>query len=124
MNLLLDTHVFLWWMWGEDISSEAAAAISDPETIALVSAASVWEIAIKRALGKLEVPDSIEAELEGHGFRALTITAEHAERAGGLPLHHRDPFDRMLVAQAQMEGLTLVTRDPAFAAYDVRTLAC
>ena len=82
----------------------------------------MWEIAIKRALGKLEVPDSIEAELVSHGFRPLAITVEHAERAGALPLHHRDPFDRMLVAQALAEKLTLVTRDRFIQKYDVPVL--
>jgi PIN domain nuclease of toxin-antitoxin system len=124
VNLLLDTHAFLWWMWDEPISPEAVAAITDPSAVVAVSAATVWEIAIKRALGRLEAPEPLEDELVAHGFRPLPITAEHAERAGGLPLYHRDPFDRMLVAQAQVEDLVLVTRDPAIAAYEVRTLAC
>lgn len=124
MNLLLDTHAFLWWMREEDMSAAASSAIADPDTLAMVSAATVWEIAIKRALGKLDAPEPLEDELEAHGFRPLPISVAHAERAGGLPLHHKDPFDRMLVAQAQIEDLVLVTRDPAIGAYEVRTLAC
>lgn len=124
MNLLLDTHAFLWWMRDEAMSPEASAAIAHSDTVAVVSAATVWEIAIKRALGRLEAPEPLDDEIAAHGFTALPITAEHAERAGGLPRHHADPFDRMLVAQAQVEKLVLVTRDPAIEAYDVRTLVC
>lgn len=125
MNLLLDTHAFIWWIDGrEALASPAFEAIIDPAAVVVVSAASVWEIAIERARGRLDAPGSMDDEIQVHGFTALPITAEHAERAGGLPPHHRDPFDRMLVAQAQVEGLTLVTRDPALAAYEVRTLVC
>ncbi|MGH3131812.1 MAG: type II toxin-antitoxin system VapC family toxin, partial [Gaiellaceae bacterium] len=82
----------------------------------------VWEIAIKRATGKLTIPDDLIRALEGAAFERLEITWEHTERAGALPAHHHDPFDRMLIAQAQLEGLTLVTRDPRLAAYDVAIL--
>ncbi len=125
MNLLLDSHAFLWWIdGGEALAPAAFEAIIDPDAVVVVSAASVWELAIKRATGKLTAAGVFEEEIAVHGFRPLSITAEHAERAGALPRHHGDPFDRMLVAQAQVEGLVLVTRDPALAAYDVRTLAC
>lgn len=125
MNLLLDSHAFLWWIDGrEPLAPAAFEAIIDPDAVVAVSAASVWELAIKRGLGKLEVAGSFQDEIEVHAFTPLAITAEHAERAGALPLHHRDPFDRMLVAQAQAEGLVLVTRDPAIGDYDVRTLGC
>lgn len=125
MNLLLDSHAFLWWIdGGDDLAPAATEAITDPTAIVLVSAASVWELAIKRASGKLQAAGVFEDEMAVHGFMSLPITAAHAERAGGLPPHHKDPFDRMLVAQAQIEDLVLVTRDPAIAAYEVRTLAC
>jgi PIN domain nuclease of toxin-antitoxin system len=125
VNLLLDTHAFLWWIDGrEALDPGAFEAIIDPDAVVVVSAASVWEIAIKRALGKLDAAGVLQDEILVHGFRPLTITVDHAERAGGLPPHHKDPFDRMLVAQAQAEDLVLVTRDPALAAYEVRTLAC
>lgn len=125
MNLLLDTHAFIWWMeGGQDLRPEASSAIADPRAVVAVSVASVWEIAIKRAKGRLRAPGDLGETIAEKGFVALPITAEHAERAGDLPLHHGDPFDRMLVAQAQVEDLVLVTRDPAIAAYDVRTLAC
>lgn len=84
--------------------------------------ASAWEAAIKRKLGKLETPDDLAAQLERKRFVALDVTLDHALTAGDLPLHHRDPFDRMLIAQAQLEGLTIVTRDRHFAPYDVALL--
>jgi PIN domain nuclease of toxin-antitoxin system len=87
-----------------------------------VSAASAWEAAIKVSLGRLEIPDTIETGVLASGFEKLLITFPHAERAAGLPLHHRDPFDRMLVAQAQAEGLTLVTHDRLLEPYDVEIL--
>ena len=88
-----------------------------------VCAATVWEIAIKRALGRLESPEDLLAQLRDNDIRRLAVTDEHAVAAGALPLHHRDPFDRMLVAQAQAEGLTLVTRDPVIFRYSVAVLA-
>lgn len=87
-----------------------------------MSAATAWEIAIKRALGKLEGPDDLTAELTANSFAALPVTVEHALVAGALPPHHSDPFDRMLVAQARSESLTLVTRDPRIPAYGVPVL--
>ena len=99
-------------------------AIQDPRSDVLVSAVSVWEAAIKRALGKLQVvPADLLAELEVARFTQLPVTWEHGFAAGELPPHHHDPFDRMLVAQAQLEGLTLVTRDPHFETYGIPTLA-
>ncbi len=118
MRLLLDTSALLLALSEpERLSSEARAAIEDPGSTVLVSAATVWEIAIKRTLGKLEAPDSVVGATRDAGFETLDITPEHAERAGGLPPHHRDPFDRMLVAQALAEGCTLLTRDDALWAY-------
>ena len=123
-RLLLDTHVLIWWRDSERPAVSAAAydAIADPASEVFVSVASVWEISIKRALGKLHAPGSLTQAFGAVGFRELPITAFHAEQAGGLPLYHTDPFDRMLVAQAQAEGLILVTRDANIPRYGIRTL--
>ena len=122
MRVLLDTHVWLWWLADEPLSDPVTSALGDAHTDVLVSAASVWEVSIKRALGKLNVEAGLEDELDADGFGSLPITVTHASVAGDLPPHHGDPFDRMLVAQAQLEDLTLVTRDPALQAYDVPIL--
>lgn len=124
MNLLLDTHALLWWLDGGLIHPEAAARIADPTALVAVSAASIWEAEIKRSAGKLRLSGSLASHAEDAGFDPLPISLLHAERAGALPPHHRDPFDRMLIAQAQAEGLTIVTRDVAFDLYEVPVLAC
>ena len=121
MNLLLDTHVLLWWADEQKISPEAFAAIADPDNIVYVSAASIWEICIKRATGKLRVDDAI-FDLRTDGFEALSISHDDARLAGSLPDHHRDPFDRMLVAQAMGHDLVLVTRDPEIQLYGANIL--
>ena len=122
-RLLLDTHAFLWWLVDEPrLGEEARARIAEPANAVFVSAATGWEIGIKKALGKLQAPDDLDALVEAEGFTHLPITFFHGEQAGALPDHHRDPFDRMLVAQAQAEGLVLVTRDPQIRAYGIRTL--
>jgi PIN domain nuclease of toxin-antitoxin system len=123
MNLLLDTHVWLWWLSDpERLGQATRTAISTRENLVAVSAASIWEVAIKRTRGKLDFDgDPVAAVAEG-GFEPLGIALGHAAAAGALPPHHRDPFDRMLIAQAQIEGLTVVTRDPVFTAYDVPVL--
>jgi PIN domain nuclease of toxin-antitoxin system len=122
VKLLLDTNVLIWWLADDPSLSQAAReAISGADRVA-VSAASAWEIAIKRALGKLEAPDDLETELDREGFERLSISVAHALRGGALPLHHTDPFDRLLVAQAELDGLTLVTRDERLAAYGVAVL--
>ncbi len=125
MNLLLDTHVFLWAVDNNpNLSQAAREAIMDGHTIVYVSAATAWEITIKRAIGKLKVPQSdYLEELRLHRFTPLSITTEHALAAETLPPHHKDPFDRMLVAQALEEKLTLVTRDSRMKVYDVRIIA-
>lgn len=119
-NLLLDTHALL-WVYSRDprLSEEAAEAIRDGSRVVFVSAATAWEIAIKKALGKLDAPDNYLEALERYRFTALSVTTEHALGVESLLHYHRDPFDRLLVAQAQLEKLTLVTSDPKIWAYDV-----
>lgn len=123
MRLLLDTHVLLWWLAAEPIRVEAREAIASPRSTVFVSAASAWEISIKRALGKLEAPDDLEQQLRRHRFAPLAITVRDGLRAGSLPDLHPDPFDRMLVAQALNEDLAVATRDERIGEYGVRTLA-
>lgn len=124
MRLLLDTHVLLWWLANDSaLGEEAREGISAPGSSVYVSAASAWEISIKQALGKLDAPSDLVRQLGTHRFEPLPITVSHAYAAGALPRHHDDPFDRMLVAQAGAEGLTLVTRDPRIVLYGVSTLA-
>jgi PIN domain nuclease of toxin-antitoxin system len=122
LRLLLDTHAFIWWI--EDIPFETAAldAIADPDSDVFVSAASIWEAEIKVATGKLRLATDLIDELRINGFGDVAVSPSHAVAAARLPQHHRDPFDRMLVAQAQLEGLTLVTRDPVFDDYSVAVL--
>lgn len=116
---MVDTHAALWWLTDDarlpQVAREAIAGAESP----VVSAASVWEVAIKRPLGKLDAPPRFSQTLAGYGFELLAITAGHAERVADLPLHHGDPFDRLLVAQALEERLTLVSGDRALAAYGV-----
>ena len=121
-RLLLDTHVLLWALAGSRLSDETRQAVVDPANDVVVSAASAWEIAIKKALGKLDAPDDLEEQLVAARFRALSVTVAHAWRASTMPRHHSDPFDRMLIGQAQLEGLTIVTADQRFASYDVPLL--
>jgi PIN domain nuclease of toxin-antitoxin system len=122
--LLLDAHAVLWAVAEpERLTADARGAIADPANDVLVSAASVWELEIKRVVGKLELGRDLLADLERVRFDVLPITASDAVSAARLPLHHRDPFDRMLIAQAARLDATIVTRDPAFAAYEVEVLA-
>lgn len=124
MKVLLDTHILLWWLAADEaLPPRAAQVIADSDTIVLVSAASVWEIAVKKAVGRLEAPDDLLDALHTSVFDTLAITAPHAMEAGALPRYHADPFDRMLIAQARMERLTLVTVDDRFAEYDVTLLS-
>jgi PIN domain nuclease of toxin-antitoxin system len=123
VRLLLDTHVLLWWLADERLSAQARQAIGDADNTAFVSAASAWEISIKKALGKLTAPDDVEQQVESGGFLPLPITIGHGVAAGELDRHHDDPFDRMLIAQARAEGLTIVTRDRVFSDYGVSLLA-
>lgn len=120
--LLLDTHALLWALGDPDRLSPTARDALESGRPAYVSAASVWEIAIKRASGKLTAPDDLVEKAEEARLQALLIDFAHARVAGELPLHHRDPFDRMLAAQALTEDLAIVTKAPHFAAYGVKTL--
>jgi PIN domain nuclease of toxin-antitoxin system len=123
VRLLLDTSTLLWWLDDDArLGPTARAAIADPDNEILVSSASAWEISVKRASGKLDAPFDIVESLERSFFVELPIEVAHAVTAGELPRHHKDPFDRMLVAQAQMEGLTLVADDEEIALYDVQLL--
>lgn len=124
MNLLLDTHTFLWWITDDQqMSARALKFIANNQNRLYWSAASSWEVAIKYALGKLPLPDAPEVflstELGKNRIESLPIIDMHAYRAGQLPRHHRDPFDRMLVAQAQVENLKLISDDPQISLYNV-----
>ena len=122
MRLLLDTHILLWWLAeNPKLSMTARARIAEAE-IVYVSAASVWEMAIKVSTGKLRAPEDLEKQLRRHGFEQLPVSVHHALGVATLPRHHADPFDRMLVAQASFESLTLVTADPQLAVYGVPIL--
>jgi len=123
VNLLLDTHTLIWALADNpELAAAAREAIIDGNNIVFVSAVSVWEISIKKALAKLDAPDTLLEEIERHRFTPLEIALEHADRAGKLPPLHLDPFDRMLIAQAQSEQLTLVTRDSEIQKYAVHCL--
>lgn len=119
MRLLLDTHALLWWLADDGLITEARNAIADPANGVSVSAASAWEISIKKTLGKLTAPGDLEYQVLQSGFLPLPINIAHGIAAGQLARHHEDPFDRMLIAQAFTEGLTIVTRDKRFADYGV-----
>ena len=122
-RLLLDTHVFLWWLSDDPALGERVRKeISDPLNQVWVSAVTIWEIAIKKTLGKLEAPDGLDLIVEEENFIGLPIFLYHCERAGELPYYHHDPFDRMLIAQAQAEGLTIVTGDRKFKKYGIKIL--
>jgi PIN domain nuclease of toxin-antitoxin system len=124
VRLLLDTHILLWWLAADPaLPARAEQLIGDPEVGVVVSAATAWEITIKKAAGRLEAPDDLPDALAANDFESLAITVTDALTAGQLPNHHSDPFDRMLIAQAQNEGLTLVSVDPRFPEYEVNLLA-
>lgn len=127
MKVLLDTHVLLWWLFDDpSLSRPAREVIRDPGNFVLVSAASAWEISTKHRLGKLpeagEAVADLPSLLRTARFETLPITVEHAMAAGSLPGPHRDPFDRMLIAQSRLEDLPVVTADPVFRRYSTRTI--
>ncbi len=120
MRLLLDTHALLWWRAGDDrFGAEAERAIRDPANETLISAVVAWEIAIKRSLGKLRAPKGVVTTSIAAGATALPVIVEHAAAVEHLPWHHRDPFDRLLVAQAQLERAVLVSSDDTIRSYGV-----
>jgi PIN domain nuclease of toxin-antitoxin system len=119
LKLLLDTHVALWWLAGDPVGEEAERQLGDPTNRVLLSAAVVWEVAIKRSLGKLEAPPDLVQVLTEAGAAATPITLEHAAAVEHLPPHHRDPFDRLLIAQATVERAAIVSADSELSAYDV-----
>lgn len=119
MSLLLDTHVVLWWLVDDPRLSDATRQLVQEEEAVFVSVVSAWEVAIKAGLGRLSLPASFAEGIVGAGFQPLPITFAHCEAVASLPPIHRDPFDRMLVAQARTEGLAIVTKDSAITAYDV-----
>ena len=123
LRLLLDTHTLVWWLSDVARLTEGARnAIADPRNDIFVSAVTGWEISVKRAKGRMTAPDNLAVMIEERGFIHLPLTFHHAEQAGSLPMHHRDPIDRILVAQAQTEGLILVTRDAFIPLYGIRTM--
>lgn len=119
MKLLLDTHIVLWWQGDRARLHERARAAIRAADEVYISTASAWEAEIKRSLGKLSFPQSFADILDFNDFRELPVTLAHAAELGRLPRHHRDPFDRMLIAQASVEGCTLVTADRIFTMYGV-----
>ena len=123
MKLLLDSHAFLWWL-GDDnqLGPGARRAIENVDSLVYVSAATAWEIALKRANSKLEAPGDIREWIEQSAFSDLPVEVEHAVASAELPWHHKDPFDRLLVAQARIEDMTLVTRDDEVRQYEVSIL--
>lgn len=124
MNTLLDSHALLWCLHEpERVAADALQTIRDPAQAVFFSAASVWEIELKGSLGKLELPDGWVQAARDSGFIELTVTASHAQGSARLPRHHRDPFDRMLVAQAREHGLRIATRDVMLRQYDIPLLA-
>ena len=123
MNLLLDTHVVLWWLGdSSDLPAPARQAIADTTNVCFVSAATLWEIEIKRALGKLSIPESYSDALARQGFRELPISWAHTCALRSLPPIHRDPFDRILIAQAMTDDLVIVTTGEMIPRYEVRVL--
>jgi PIN domain nuclease of toxin-antitoxin system len=123
VKILLDTHILLWWLADDErLPVRAAATIADPDNEVVVSAASAWEISMKQAAGRLDAPEDLLDAFVANGFGTLAITPDHAIAAGRLPAHHADPFDRMLIAQAGIEGFTLVSVDSRFSNYEVELL--
>jgi PIN domain nuclease of toxin-antitoxin system len=123
MRLLLDANAFLWWVTNSSrLSAAARTAIADDQNAVLMSVGSLWELAIKRSLGKLDFPHDFHTVLRSEAIELLPITYDHLQALEALPLQHRDPFDRLIIAQAIAENLTIVTSDQKFALYDARVL--
>jgi PIN domain nuclease of toxin-antitoxin system len=125
MRFLVDTHALLWALGKPSaLSQEARDAIGDPSNVIVVSSVSLWECAIKASIGKLDLPEDFFDSIPDAGYEVMPIRNSHLNLYRTLPMHHRDPFDRMLVAQARAETLTLISRDPEIAKYDLAILAC
>jgi PIN domain nuclease of toxin-antitoxin system len=123
VRILLDTRFVLWWLADDlDLGERARELIAAPENLIFYSAASIWEIRIKHALGKLDLPDEFADALDRQAFEPLAISVDHAHAVQDLPQLHRDPFDRLLIAQARCERLTILTRDGIIGQYDVATV--
>ena len=124
MRLLIDSHAFLWWSEASAaLGATARTAIANPTSEILVSVAGLWELTIKQSLGRLSLPDDLEVMVANQGFSVLPITFVHLRQLGTLPRrNHRDPFDRMMIAQALAEGIPIATGDPIFAAYGVQII--
>ena len=123
MKLLLDTHIILWWLTQDrKLSQTELTIITDPDNLIFVSAATAWEIAVKKMIGKLSAPDDLSAALAANDFLKLPISIEHTQKLYQLPLHHHDPFVRMLIVQAMSEDLTLMTRDAKIALYGIKII--
>ncbi|MGE3328498.1 MAG: type II toxin-antitoxin system VapC family toxin [Acidimicrobiia bacterium] len=122
MRLLVDSHVALWWLAADARLGSACSEHLRSADEVFFSAVTPWELGVKRALGNIDFPDGLVSQLVSAGFSELPISAAHAERAPDLPAHHRDPFDRMLVAQAQLESLVLVTADRSLRPYDIELI--
>ena len=124
MKVLLDTHFLLWWLDdAAELGERGQGVIADPENLIFVSAATLWELRIKEGIGKLELPQNFAEVVKNESFESLSVTARRTEALRGLPMHHRDPFERMLVAQARVEGLKILTRDKFIPLYDIDTLS-
>ncbi len=118
MKLLIDTHILLWWLCEDPkLSSPEKTLITDPDNLVFVSAAACWEITVKKMIGKLDAPDDLSAALAANDFIELAITVQHTQSLYQLPLHHNDPFDRIMIAQALDEGLAFMTRDSKILLY-------
>ncbi|HJD56287.1 MAG TPA: type II toxin-antitoxin system VapC family toxin [Rickettsia endosymbiont of Pyrocoelia pectoralis] len=123
MRYLLDTHILLQWLSNDKtLPNKIAEIITNPDNIIFVSSVNTWEITIKKSLGKLEAPDNLEDAIEANEFQKLPISIAHSTYIANLPLHHKDPFDRLLIAQAIVEGLTLLTCDDQIPKYSVHTM--
>lgn len=121
MRLLIDSHAFLWWAEASPaLSSGARGSIADPASEVLISVAGLWELTIKASSGRLSLPDDLETMVTDQGFAVLPITFLHLKRLAGLPRLHRDPFDRMMIAQSLAEGIPIATHDRVFAGYGVQ----
>ena len=123
-SILLDTHILLWWLADNArLTKKVKSAIANPDNVVYTSPASIWEASIKRALGRREFDDKkLLTAIESSGFREVVITMQHGQVAGNLPRYHEDPFDRMLIAQAQVNNLTIITHDKQFKHYDISVI--